>query len=241
MSSGPGVAIFGTSFGCITHLPALRAAGFDVVALVGRDAVKTAARAERFGVPHALTSIDEALALPGVDAVSISTPPHTHAELVLAALAAGKHVLCEKPFARDVDEARGLLLAAEAAGVVHLVANEFRWSTGQALMSRAVHDGAIGRPRMATFLLHIPLLADPSSEVPAWWSREEEGGGWLGAHGSHVIDQIQELVGRIDGVARRCPPSWSDRGRRRTATRCASTPRRASTGSCRPAPRTGAR
>src|SRR5438874_1990098 len=114
-----GVVVVGTSFGCLTHVRALRAAGFEVVGLVGRDPEKTAERAERFEVPNRLTSLDEALGLPGVDAVTVATPPHTHASIVLDAVAAGKHVVCEKPFARDAAEARQMLKAAEDAGVVH--------------------------------------------------------------------------------------------------------------------------
>src|SRR5947208_12145421 len=111
MSTQPalGAVVVGTGFGCLTHLRVLRAAGFDVLALVGRDPDKTAERAQRFDVPHALTSLADALELPGVDAVTVATPPHTHAPLVLGAVAAGKHVLCEKPFARDASEARHML------------------------------------------------------------------------------------------------------------------------------------
>ena len=76
-------------------------AGFDVLALVGRDPEKTAERASMFDVPVACATLADALALPGVDAVTIATPPHTHAELALEAIAAGRHVLCEKPFDRD--------------------------------------------------------------------------------------------------------------------------------------------
>src|SRR5687768_14373055 len=99
--SAPGVVVVGTGFGCLTHVPALRDAGFEVKALVGRDPDRTATRAKRFDVPLALTSYDEALALDGVDAVSVVTPPHTHADLVVQACEAGKHVVCEKPFATD--------------------------------------------------------------------------------------------------------------------------------------------
>src|SRR5207249_3835207 len=144
------------------------AAGFDVLALVGRDPEKTAYRAKRFEIPNPLTALGDALALPGVDAVTIATPPHTHGPLVLEAVAAGKHVMCEKPFARDGAEARTMLNAAEAAGVVHFLGTEFRFSTGQALMARVVAEGAIGEPRLATFVIHIPGLADPTSQVPAW-------------------------------------------------------------------------
>jgi predicted dehydrogenase len=201
ISPSVGVVVVGTGFGCLTHVPALRAAGFDVLGLVGRDAGRTAERARRFSIPHALTSMDEALALPGVTAVTIATPPRTHAGLTLKALAAGKHVLCEKPLARDAAEARTMLEAAEAAGLVHLVGAEFRWATGQRLAARVMAEGAIGEPRLATFLLHIPLLASPDAEVPSWWSDASEGGGWLGAHATHLIDQVRTSLGEFEAVS----------------------------------------
>jgi predicted dehydrogenase len=196
-----GVVIVGTGFGCITHLHALRAAGFDVQALVGRDLDKTKERAQRFGVPKAASDLSEALAIGGVDAVTIATPPLTHAAIALEAIAAGKHVLCEKPFARDAREARSMLDAAEVAGVVHLLGTEFRWSTGQASMARVVARGEIGTPKLATFLMHIPMLADPAGEVPSWWSQAGQGGGWLGAQAAHVIDQVRVTLGEIEGVS----------------------------------------
>ncbi len=199
--TAPGAVIVGTGFGVLTHLRAMRAAGFDVRALVGRDAEKARERARLFDVPNALTSLDEALALPGVEAVAVATPPHSHCEIVLAALAAGKHVLCEKPFARDAAEGERMLAAAERAGVVHLLGTEFRFATGQALAARAVAGGAIGTPRLATFVLQMPALTDPAAELPDWWTRSSEGGGWLGAFGSHVIDQLQGLLGSFVEVS----------------------------------------
>ena len=195
-----GVIVAGTGFGCLTHVPALRAAGFDVRALVGQDPAKTARRAALLGIPHACTSLLEALALPSVDAVTIATPPHTHAALVLQALRHGKHVLCEKPFASDATEARTLLAAAHHAGTVHLLGTEFRFDTGQALLARAVNDGLVGEPRLAMFLLHVPMLADAAAELPGWWADAAQGGGWLGAHGSQVIDQIRVTLGEFASV-----------------------------------------
>ena len=195
-----GAIVVGTGFGCFTHVRALRAAGFDVLALVGRDPAKTARRAEAVHVPRACTSLAEALALSGVDAVTIATPPHSHAPLVLEAIAEGKHVLCEKPFARDAIEARALLAAAEQARVVHMLGTEFRFDTGQALLARAVHEGAVGDPRLALFVLHVPVLSGRDADVPAWWADATQGGGWLGAHGSQVIDQIRVTLGEFDVV-----------------------------------------
>jgi predicted dehydrogenase len=94
-----------------------------------------------------------------------------------------------------------MLAAADSAGVVHLLGTEFRFSTGQALLTRTVGDGSIGDPVLATFALDMPLLADPAGELPAWWSDADQGGGWLGAHGSHVIDQIRVTLGEFSGVS----------------------------------------
>jgi predicted dehydrogenase len=202
---GLGVVVVGTGFGILTHARALRAAGFSAAALVGRDPRKTAERAARFAIPVATTSLAEALSLPSVTAVSVATPPHTHAEIVLAAIRAGKHVLCEKPFARDAREARRLLAAAEKAGIVHLLGLEFRYATAQALVARVVASGRIGRPRLATLLLHAPLLADPKADVPEWWSDAAAGGGWLGAFASHLVDQVRVTLGEFEGVSAALP------------------------------------
>src|SRR5206468_6365753 len=145
------------------------------------------------------------LNIPGVDAVTVATPPHTHAPLVLEALSAGKHVLCEKPFARDADEARTMLAAADTAGVVHLLGTEFRWDAGQPTLARAVARGEIGEPRLALVLMHVPMLSEPDAEVPGWWADAASGGGWVGVHGSQVIDQLRVTLGEFEGVSAALP------------------------------------
>jgi predicted dehydrogenase len=196
-----GAAVVGTGFGVITHLRALRAAGFEVRALVGRNEEKAAARAKMFDVAYSSSSLADALALPGVDIVAIATPPHTHASIALESIAAGKHVVCEKPFAADAAEARAMADAAQKAGIVHLLGTEFRFATGQAHLTRAIAAGVIGTPRLAVFMLQIPSLADARAELPSWWELESEGGGWLGAYGSHVVDQIRVTLGEFDRVS----------------------------------------
>jgi predicted dehydrogenase len=179
----PGAVVVGTGFGCVTHVRALRAAGFEVRGLVGRSRERTAARAAAFGLQRTSDSLTEALTWPGVDAVTIATPPNTHAALALEAISRGRHVICEKPFARDAAEGRRVLAAAEAAGIVHLMGTEFRYDPGQATLARTVRSGDIGTVRMITFILHVPTLVDAGDEVPVWWRDAAEGGGWLGAHG----------------------------------------------------------
>jgi len=197
----PGAIVIGTGFGTRVHVPALRAAGFTVEALVGRDVERTERRAERLGVPRGLTDVDAALAIPGVVAASIATPPSTHAELAVAVARAGKHVLCEKPFALDATEADAMLAAVESAGVTHLVGHEFRWAPERATFARAIAGGAIGEPRMVTLVQYVPLVADPEARTSRWWFDPRAGGGWLGASGSHVIDQIRVSLGEFAEVS----------------------------------------
>ena len=137
------------------------------MALVGRDPDRTRERARQFDVPLALTSLDDALALDGVDAVTIATPPHTHAELALArdrggqardlreavrARCAGRRGACSPP---PEPPASCTCSAPSSAGM-----------PGRRRSLARVRSGAIGEPRLATVLLHVPVLADPDAEVP---------------------------------------------------------------------------
>jgi predicted dehydrogenase len=201
----PGVAIAGAGFGARVHAPALRAAGFDVLALVGRDPEKTARRAARLGIPHVCTSLADALARPEVAAVTVATPPDTHAALAIEACAAGRHVICEKPFAVDGREAAAMHAAAERAGVVALVGHEFRWAEDRVTLARAVAHGVIGTPRQFSFVQYTPVVADPTARVPDWWFDPARGGGWLGASGSHLVDHVRVTLGEFAAVSAALP------------------------------------
>src|SRR3546814_20830855 len=158
--------VVGTGFGCRTHVPALRAAGFDVVGLVGADAARTARRAEKSGIVASYTDLDDAITRSSARVVSIVTPPHTHAALALSAIARGCHVMCEKPFTLDIGEAKTVLAAAERAGIVHLLGHEFRWGPDRALLAQAIRQGRIGTPRFVSLRTFLPLLSDPAAPPP---------------------------------------------------------------------------
>jgi predicted dehydrogenase len=196
-----GVLVFGTNFGVTTHVRALRDAGFTVLGLVGQDQLRTRQQADLTGVPHAFTDADEALALPGAGTVTIATPPHTHAPLVIKAAEAGKHVWCEKPFALTLTQATAMVSAAERARVVTGFGTELRFERPQALLRRVVAAGAIGEPRSAMFVRQLPLHLDPLVPLQAWWQDAACGGGWLGAFGSHVVDQIRTTLGEFAGLS----------------------------------------
>jgi predicted dehydrogenase len=200
-------AVIGTSFGCQAHVRALQAAGFEVAALVGRDARRTRARAEAFGVPRAITAYEEALALPGLDAVVVATPPATHRGYVLQALAAGRHVLCEKPMALDSAEAREMLAAAQAAGRVHMLVNQLRFRPEYVALKHAVETGLLGPPRHATWFIDSPIVVDPEAPgVPEWWRAASTGGGWLRNLGTHIFDLIRHTLGEFDAVVASLEP-----------------------------------
>ncbi len=193
--------VVGTGFGCRIHVPALRAAGFEVVGLVGSNPGKTEKRAGQSGIAAWFTDLDEAIAKTGAKVVTIATPPGTHAELTLKAIGHGCHVVCEKPFAFDAGEARAMLDAAEQAGVFHMVAHEFRWMPDRALFGRAIAEGMIGTPRFLVVDQFIQFCADPETSLPKWWFDPGQGGGWLGAGGSHMIDQIRAWLGEFDTLS----------------------------------------
>jgi predicted dehydrogenase len=196
----PPALVVGTGFGVRIHAPALQAAGFELAGLVGTDPERTARRAAA-AETQPFTDLDEAIARTGAVAVSIATPPHTHGPLALAAIARGCHVLCEKPFASDLSEARAMLAAAERAGVTHLLGHEFRWQPDRALVGRAIAEGMIGEPRLLSLVHYISFLADPAAKMPRWWFDQAAGGGWLGAQGSHLIDQVRMWLGEFESVS----------------------------------------
>jgi predicted dehydrogenase len=201
----PPAIVVGTGFGCRIHVPALRAAGFEVAALVGSDAERTARRAERSGIALAFTDLDEAISRTGAAAVTIATPPDTHAALTLAAVSRGCHVICEKPFARDATEARAMLDAAVRAGVKHFVGNEFRWLPERVVAARAIAERMIGEPRLASLVQYHPVVASPEAKMPRWWFDAGVGGGWLGAQGSHIVDHVRTWLGEFVSVSAALP------------------------------------
>ncbi|MBF9149847.1 Gfo/Idh/MocA family protein [Novosphingobium jiangmenense] len=196
-----GAVVVGTGFGLFTHVRALRDAGFEVRAIVGRDLEKTRARAAPLGIPLASNDLPQVLADdPAIRLVTVATPPHAHYTPVMQAIAAGRAVMCEKPFARDTAQAREMLAAAEAAGVPHALGAEFRYDSAQALLSRLVRAGAIGEPLMFHRIYQQPG-GDPTEPLADWWTDAAQGGGFLGAFGTHMIDQARATVGEITAVS----------------------------------------
>ncbi|OCC25524.1 oxidoreductase [Croceicoccus estronivorus] len=197
----PGAVVVGTGFGLFTHVRALREAGFEVRAIVGRNLERTKERAAPLDIPVASNDLEAVLADdPAIRLVTVATPPHAHYTPVMQAIAAGRNVVCEKPFAKDLVQAREMLDAAEKAGVIHMLGAEFRFDSAQALLRRIVQDGAIGDPVMFSRIYQQPG-GDPDEPLADWWTDANQGGGFLGAFGTHMIDQARSTLGEIVAVS----------------------------------------
>lgn len=206
------VGMVGHAFMGAAHSHAWRTAGrfFDLprrvemAAVCGRDAESVRASAERYGWESYETDWRALVARPDIDVVDICTPGDSHTEIALAALAAGKHVLCEKPLANSVEEAEEMAVAAEearAAGVRSMVAFNYRRVPALALARQLVADGRLGRIHQVRAQYLQDWLVDP--EFPLAWRlrKDRAGSGALGDLGAHSIDAAQYLTGqRISSV-----------------------------------------
>ncbi len=154
----------------------------------------------RFGYERATADWREAVNDPAVDAVVILTPNHLHREMALEALAAGKHVVCEKPLAPSADDAREMLSAAERAGVVHQTGFNWRLTPAVQQAKKLIDDGTIGQVR--DFRGHWLSDFAFDDSLPMLWrfKRKTAGSGALGDLGSHVVDFARFLVGEIEAV-----------------------------------------
>lgn len=202
------VAIVGTRFMGRAHSNAYGQVGryFDLPAepvrhlACGRDAEHLAGFAQRFGWQHTETDWQKVVGRDDVDLVDISTPNATHAPIALEAARAGKHLLCEKPMAMNIDEARQMYEAAEEAGVVHMMIFNYRFVPALALARRMIEAGKIGRVFHFNAVYYQDWLVDPS--FPIVWRHKSDAAG-TGAHGdmnAHIVDLARYLVGEFDAV-----------------------------------------
>jgi predicted dehydrogenase len=186
--------VVGPGYIGMVHADALRRNGVEVVALVGSGNETGRDRARDFGVSY-YASLADALSGERVDCVHIATPNHLHAPLAREAIAAGKHVVCEKPLAMDAAEGQALLQAANAAGIVHAVNFNFRFYTLVRQMRELVRSGGLG----PLYLIHGGYLQDWLLFPSDWnWRLDPALGGSLRAVadiGSHWLD----LAGFVTG------------------------------------------
>lgn len=179
------------------QIPAFRAAGLEITALVGRDRAKTERLAKELKIGFATDDWREVLGRDDVQLVSIITPPSLHREMAIAALEAGKHVLCEKPMAMNADETQAMVAAAAAHNQSFaIIDHELRFLPALQRARQEVQSGRLGKLHHIEGSVSNGARRDPSRPW-TWWADASQGGGVLGAMGSHMIDTIQFLFGPI--------------------------------------------
>ena len=209
------VAMIGYGFMGAAHSQGWRTAPrvFDLPAepemavIVGRNAEAVAAAASKWGWAESATDWRDVIARDDIDVVDIVTPGDSHAEIAIAALDAGKHVLCEKPLANTVAEAEAMAEAAERAaarGIQAMVGFTYRRVPAVTFLRNLIAEGAVGTINQVRASYRQDWLVDP--EMPLAWrlQKEHAGSGALGDIGAHAVDLAQFVTGlnleKVSGV-----------------------------------------
>jgi UDP-N-acetyl-2-amino-2-deoxyglucuronate dehydrogenase len=178
----------------------------ELVAVCDSNEARLEPVAEQYGC-RAYSSVDELLADPAVELVSVATPHPSHAELAIRAMLAGKHVLVEKPMTVDLAEADRMIAASNETGRTLGVVFQRRWWPAAMNVRRAIDDGVIGRPMLGQ--CHLSMWRPKGYyDRDAWRGRwDTEGGGVLVNQAIHAIDMFQWLMG---GQAEEVLGRWSN-------------------------------
>ncbi|HXV00120.1 MAG TPA: Gfo/Idh/MocA family oxidoreductase [Caulobacteraceae bacterium] len=171
--------------------PARDNGDFTVTAVAARDPERAGTYGAQYGIPAVAADYAALIARDDVDVVYNALPPAGHAAWTIAALEAGKAVLCEKPFARDAVEARAMVDAAEASGQVLLEAFHYRFHNVMRAAVALVREGALGPLKSVEAVFEVPIARTPGE---LRWSAEQ-GGGALMDLGTYCVHAIRSLVG----------------------------------------------
>ena len=168
------------------------------VAEANADLAATAAK--RFGFERSTSDWRDIVEDPDIHVVDIATPNNLHAEVAIAAAKAGKHIICEKPLARTSEESKAMYDAVKDAGIVHMVAFNYRRTPAVALAKKYIEEGAIGRILSFRGTYLQDWSADPNSPLSWRFQKSIAGSGTLGDIATHVIDMARYLAGEISSV-----------------------------------------
>jgi predicted dehydrogenase len=202
-SSNRRIGIIGVGFGVQAYVPAFASEGWEVAALCSRHADRTRKAADAAGIRDIHTDPLELIGRDDLSAIGIATPPGTHCALSIAALDAGKHVMCEKPFALDAGQAAAMTQAAARSGKTAMVGHEFRHAPQRRYIKQLLDDGYIGRFQLCTVELFLDRYVTREPRAATWQAFRSEGGGILGALGSHYIDGLRHWFGDVASASGR--------------------------------------
>ncbi len=195
------IAVAGGGYGSKVALPVYSdLEEFEPVAVWSRRSERARELAEQVGVEVGTSDFEELLSAPGVEAVHVATPVVTHSRFAIAAAERGLHVMCEKPIADDLEDARRIASAIRSAGVVGSVDYNLRFKeVRQRVIDRARE--VVGTPRVVSISLVQSDHADPDSRPYTWVHDASLGGGRLQGYGVHDLDLLLELFPDVEAVA----------------------------------------
>jgi predicted dehydrogenase len=175
-------------------------ANVEMHTICGRDAAATQSARAQLGWQHATTDWREIVESPLIDIVDIVTPTNSHAEMAIAAVKNGKHVLCEKPLGLNLKECEQMFAAAQKAKVVHMVCHNYRRIPAIVLAKRMIGEGALGRIYHFRARYAQDSLANPDFPINWRLQKEISGSGVHSDINSHIIDLGRYLVGEFEKV-----------------------------------------
>ncbi len=202
------IALIGTKFMGKVHSNAIHKANmfFDLPVdpvmkvICGRDPEGTKEAADKFGWEEFDTDWKRVVNRDDIDVVDISSPSNLHHEMAIEAAKAGKHIICEKPLANSVEDAKAMLKAAEKAGVRHMCGFSYRFAPAICTIKKMIKNGELGEIYHFRACYQQDWIMDPNFPINWRLQRKVAGSGSLGDIGAHIIDMCHNLVGPIDEV-----------------------------------------
>ncbi len=195
MKGTVGIGIIGTGFARKVQIPAfIQCENARIVSVASGRRENAEDVAKQFNVKHFTGDWRETVEHENVDLVCITTPPNLHKEITLFALERNKNILCEKPMAMNVAEAREMAEKAAERNVLALIDHELRFQNGRQKAFEILRRGDIGKIIHAKYNFRNASRGDVNLTWN-WWSDETQGGGALGAIGSHVVDSFRWFLG----------------------------------------------
>jgi predicted dehydrogenase len=192
------VGIVGSGFGGRVHAPAFTLhPQFEPVAIASPNNAQKVATERK--IPNAFASLDAMLAKMGseIDVISIASPPYEHYRDVMTAIAAGKHVLCEKPESSRLTEAEEMTAAVKKAGVAGAMTFEYRYNPALQALKELIVNGHMPKVRLIEVSrFGTEMRADNARPPSSWWYDKSKGGGLANAFMPHIIDIALWLGGR---------------------------------------------
>lgn len=197
------VGVVGVDYGSRVHIPSLLSEdNYEVVSLCSRNLSKVKATAAKFGISKISTNYQDFLEDPSIDMVVLATPAHLHYPMAKNALLAQKHVLCEKPFTVNLNNAKELRDLAQISGVTAMLGHEFRYSSGRAYTKELIATGYLGNLRVARgWLQSGSRIGRNRTKYNPESDDTNLGGGLLWSQGSHYIDCLMHWFGEISSVS----------------------------------------